>query len=150
MLEGQITLRVRPFERLIDNGADNGSLRCSGAIEDGVYVLTLGDAIHHLPTAQTGFDEWGPFAVLTPCEASLGSGFHLTVEAEPEDPEPGSPIGCRVAVTARRDPALTDRLLRAHGIDPQSVNLLHPPDAVIAIRFHAYGNFRGWTQVRKS
>ena len=148
MTEIRMTLRVRPFERMIDAEAGPASLRCAGSIEDGVYVLHVGQEMHRLRTLSTGMDQWGPFAVLEPYEVSLGSGRELTVEAEPEEREPGSPLGCRIALTTRRDPAITEQLLRSHGIDPQSVNVLDPPEAVVAIRFLQFGQCTGWTHLR--
>ncbi len=150
MTETRMTLQVRPFERTIDTEAGAASLRCAGSIEDGVYVLHVGQGMHRLQTLSTGVDQWGPFAVLEPYEVSLGSGLELTVEAEPEEREPGSPLGCRIALATRRDPAIIEQLLRRQGIDPQSINVLDPPEAVVAIRFQQSGQFTGWTHLRRS
>ena len=145
MTETRMTLQVRPFERIMDPDAGPASLRCAGTIEDGVYVLHVGQGMHRLQTLSTGVDQWGPFAVLEPHEVSLGPGRDLTVEAEPEELEPGSPLGCRIALTRRRDPAITEQLLRSQGIDPQSVNVLDPPEAVVAIRFLQCGQCTDWS-----
>ncbi len=145
-----MTLRVRPFERMIDTEAGLESLRCAGSIEDGVYILRIGQELYRLQTISAGVDQGGPFAVLEPYAMSLGSGIELTVEAEPEEPEPGSPLGCRIALTKRRDPAIIEQLLRNRGINPRSVNVLDPPEAVIAIRFLHFGQCTGWTHLRRS
>lgn len=150
MSERRIMLRVRPFDRLIDTETTAESLHCTGSIEDGAYIVRIGGGTYHVQTLSTGVDEWGPFAVLEPYEVSLGSGLELTVEAEPEEPEPGSPLGCRIALTTRRDPAITEQLLRSQGIDPQSVNVLDPPEAAVAFRFLKGGQCHGWTHLRRS
>jgi hypothetical protein len=140
-------LTVRPFERMIDGEAGPQSLRCCGSIEGTEYGLKVGGGTHRLPTVSTGLDEWGPFAIVDPCDVALGSGLQLTIEVEPEDPEPGSPLGCRIALTTLRDPAITAQLLRSRGIDPESVTLLVQPEAAVAVRFLESGHFRGCTHL---
>lgn len=150
MSERRITLQVRPFDRMIDTEITAEPLRCTGSIEDGAYIVRIGDGTYHVQTFSTGVDEWGPLAVLVPYEVSLGSGVELTVDAEPEDREQGSPLGCRIALTTRRDPSVTEQLLRSHEIDPETVNVLDSPDALIAIRFSTGGHFRGWAHLQRS
>lgn len=150
MTETRMTRQVRPFERIMDPDAGPASLRCAGTIEDGVYVLHVGQGMHRLQTLSTGVDQWGPFAVLEPHEVSLGPGRDLTVEVEPAELEPGSPLGCRIALTRRRDPAITEQLLRSQGIDPQSVNVLDPPEAAVAVYFHQSGQCTGWRRTYRA
>jgi hypothetical protein len=126
------------------------SLRCAGTIENGVYVLHVGKERYRLQTLSTGVDDWGPFAVLEPHQVSLGAGRELTVEAEPEELEPGAPLGCRVALIKRRDPAIMEQLLRGRGIDPQSVNVLDPPETAVAVHFHPSGQCTCWMRTYRA
>ena len=142
MTESRITLRVRPFDKLLT--AENNALRCSGRIEGDVYVLNIGEGVHRLPIVDAGSDQWGPYALVEESETPLGSGFVLAVERNLEEPDIEAGLtfepGCRIGLMrpAQVDPALLG------GINPKTVNLIAPPDASVSIYFDASGTVDGY------
>jgi hypothetical protein len=142
MTESRITMRLRPFEKLLT--ADNNALRSSGRIEGNVYVLKIGESAHRLPIVDTGSDEWGPYALVEESQTPIGSGFVLSIERNLEEPDLEAGLtfepGCRIALTR---PGQIDPMLLV-GIDPMTVNVVAPPDASVSIRFNFAGTVEGW------
>jgi hypothetical protein len=142
MIESRITMRLRPFDKLLT--AENNALRCSGRIEGNVYVLKIGEGAHRLPIVDTGSDHWGPYGLVEESETPLGSGFVLTIERNFEEPgfeaDLTFELGCRIALTR---PAQIDPALLA-GIDPKTANVITPPDASVSIYFTFAGTVDGW------
>lgn len=142
-----MSYKVRPFERVIDFsniGGGNAPVKCTGRIEDGVFVLQLGPGVHRLPTASVSADQWGDFAEIEACRLPLEHGFVL--EVEPEDLlDPGDPNwqpGCSISLLLPED-GTTERLVRKMGIDPTNVNLIAPPRLVLSVYFHYSGVVNG-------
>jgi hypothetical protein len=142
MTESRITIRLRPFDKLLT--AENNALQCSGRIERDEYVLTMGASVHRLPIVGTGSDKWGVYAIVEESETPLAAGFVLTVERNLQEPDFDAGLtfepGGRIALTR---PAQIDPALLA-GIDPKTVHVIAPPDASVSIYFEPSGKVDGY------
>jgi hypothetical protein len=143
MTEPRITMRVRPFEKLLM--AENNVLKCSGRIDSNTYVLNIGEGVHRLPIVGTGSDGWGLYALIEPSKTTLPAGFVLRVEVNYEEPDESGftyDPGCHISLV--RPPKIDPAFLRAQGIDPTAVNVLALPDASVSIYFNAAGRMDGY------
>jgi hypothetical protein len=145
MTESRITIRLRPFDKLLT--AENNALQCSGRIEGDAYVLTIGAGVHRLPIVEANSDEWGSYALVEPSETQLQAGFVLRVEMNYEEPDFEVGIsfdpGCRISLV--RPPDLDPAMLG--GFDPSMVNVITVPEASVSIYFSAAGAVDGYAMV---
>lgn len=141
MSEDQITMQVRPFEKIANDS------RWTGAIEVDAYVLRVGPHVYTLRTVGVGTDEKGEYALVEPYEEPFDGGLWLRLEAEPDEWSPAKPICCRVSLQ-RANPIYVDpnAVLRQMKIDPSSVNVLGMPpfQDVFSILFYWGGKPTEW------
>jgi hypothetical protein len=143
MNEPPVTMKVRPFEKTLDTLGK--PFTCSGRIEGQEFILQVGTNVHWIHVVSVGEDEWGAFAEIEPSRTSLGDGYVLEVEQEcPDNPELDPLPGCDIAIVLPADPARYEGLLRNLGYDPNSFNVIRPPQAILSLSFHSSGRLTGW------
>lgn len=128
--------KIRPFET-----EPKDSYRMTGEIRGTNYVFTVGKTDKSIPTRSIANDAYGVFAIVEEGEFDLGFGFSLTISIDTDeiDFELGIPPGCQICLKQCGDETAALAILKEHDTDPQSVNLLIPPDSSACVYFNSSG-----------
>lgn len=130
-------LRLRPFREFVERAPGQPVFEIAGRIDgDRFLVSAIGYEVA-LDTAAAGSDERGAFALVRECERPLAAGFKVRVELEPD---PVLPHGAALMIYLEGEARERAReLLRARGIDADSVVLLAPYESAFSVSFNSLG-----------
>lgn len=128
-----MSLKVRPFKTTIDE------VLAEGVIEGNSFVCRFYGNSFAVGVTRIGEDQRGSYALIE--EVERPERFGYTFKVEPDYSE-HFPPGCRISLFRDKTDSVR-ALVREHGVDPDSVNLVGTVAESISVYFDFDGNENG-------
>ena len=141
-----MSLKVRPFERIIERPGGMSAIRVCGSVVDGEFIFSVDGASWCLLTIECASDPLGMYALLKEGEIQLSDRFVIRIREGVSDPDARDlDLGSKISLVKPGDTTLYEQTLKAQGHGPKQFNLLVPPEALISVSFGSDGDVKGDT-----